>query len=51
MILAATEHDDIGIVMGDKNAKQTIQTVFADTYYDDYLRVFNICDIIECIEE
>ncbi len=50
MILASTEHDDIGIVMDDKNAEQTIQTVLADTYYEAYLRVFNIWNLIECIE-
>ncbi|SIR96910.1 hypothetical protein SAMN05421858_4841 [Haladaptatus litoreus] len=51
MILASTDHDDIGIVMDDKNAEQTIQAVLSDTYYEDYIRVFNIWDIIEFIEE
>ena len=51
MVLALTEHDDIGIVMDDRNAEETIRIVLSNTYYEEYIRVFGIWDLIESIEQ
>jgi len=51
MVLASTEHDDIGIVMDDRNAEETIRIVLSNTYYEEYIRVFGIWDLIESIEQ
>lgn len=50
MILASTEHETIGSVMDDRNAEKTIRTVLSGTYYEDYIRVIGIWDLIEFIE-
>ncbi|WP_049934138.1 hypothetical protein [Halarchaeum acidiphilum] len=51
MILASTEHDHIGIAMDDRNAESTIEAVLSNTYYEDYVSVLTIWDVLEVVED
>ena len=37
--------------MDDRNAEETIRIVLSNTYYEEYIRVFGIWDLIESIEQ
>ena len=51
MLLASTDHDSIGIAMDDRNAEATIRAVLSNTYYENYLPVLTIWDVLESVEE
>ena len=50
MLLGATSHDSVGILLDDKNAMQAIAGVIANTYYEGRIRVIDIWDAIEHME-
>jgi hypothetical protein len=51
MLLGSTEHDSVGIVIDDWNAETAIAGVIENTFYEGRIRVLNIWDAIEYIEE
>lgn len=50
MLLASTAYDSIGIVMDDRNAEATIRAILSNTYYEDYISVLTVWDVIELVE-
>ena len=50
MLLGSTPHDNVGVLMDDRNAERAITGVIDNTYYEGRIRVLNIWDALDYIE-
>lgn len=50
MLLGATPHESVGILIDDRNAEKSISGVIENTYYEGRVRVIDIWAAIECME-